>query len=305
MYDNWCWFMKGVVVKSLFRMTWTFFIFVFLVVSKLNSASAGHTIAWYYPDFAPTNIVSGPHKDQDVLFRMYGQVFPYLSDYTHTTSVANFRRTIQAIEAKQNVCAMALLKTEARSKVVDYSIEHFLVHPVRIIIRKPMLTLLSPYRLANGNYSLEEILKDGKLTLGYSLGRSYSDQLDRLLKQHTTDKNSLVSAQNPILAGLMKMLLRHRFDYTLGYAHEAAFIMESIGSKEEIISLPIEGATDFIPVHVGCPKNDWGRTIIKKLDPYLKKIRLSPDFYGGYLRWLDPETRAKYIQEIKAYFSKK
>jgi uncharacterized protein (TIGR02285 family) len=278
---------------------------ILMIAGNQCAASTQDTINWYYPDFAPTNIVEGPFKGRDIVTKMYRNIFPTLSDYRHFITVANFHRTLEAMKAKEKVCAVAILKNKERSQYIAYSRQHFLVHPVRLIVLAHRLPDLLPYRQKDGTYNLADILGKGKLRLGYSLGRSYSKKLDDTLRQHVTDQNSVVSAQNPITAGLVKMLLRDRFDFTLGYAHEAAYFAKTLAQGKKIVSLPISGSTELNPVYIGCSANEWGRTIIKRLDKLIIKVRTDPAYYGGYLTWLDPETRKNYVQQVENYFSQK
>lgn len=130
--------------------------------------------------------------------------------------------------------------------------------------------------------------------MGYAPGRSYSKELDQVLKPRISLRNSQVVAQNTILSGILKMMARDRIDFTLGYAHEAAYISHSNKFESDFISLPIQGANKLIPVHVGCPKNSWGQAIIRRLNIYFQKARHDEQFYDAYLQWLEPETRASY-----------
>ncbi len=137
------------------------------------------------------------------------------------------------------------------------------------------------------------------------MGRSYSKELDTVLDTWVNKENSMVTTQNSIFIGLLKMLVRNRIDYTLGYSHEMTYVSKDLKLKEKFLSLPITDANSLIPVYVGCPKNEWGRKIIKKLNPYLKLNRENIAYYGVYLQWLDPKAAQEYPLLVKEYFGKK
>jgi len=275
------------------------------LLGTTGPAFAEQTIEWQHPDFPPSYILQGPYRGQGSVDNIHRQLFTHLVDYKHKTIVANFRRVIRSIAAKREICAAAILWNKERAEMVEYSIPHFLVHPVRIIIRKDIRDRFEPYKESDGTYSLERILMAEELMLGYAPGRSYSKTLDQILKPYTNDNNSRVVAQNSILSGILKMLERNRIDYTLGYSHEVAYLANTGDFRADFISLPIKGANELIPVHVGCPKNEWGRAIISKLNRFIPKVRSTESFYGAYLQWLDPATQEEYKKSVKKIFSTK
>ncbi len=279
-----------------FRLFFLFFIIPSYAISK-------DSIVWYYPNFPPSHIVDGPYKGQGLVVPMYKQIFPYLNEYNHKTSIANFKRLIKNIRLKTNTCGVALLRNSEREKVVEYSVPYFIVHPVRLIINEKDLKKFEPYKKNDNTYSLNEILKDEKLYLGYSNGRSYSKVLDNILEELVSSKNSMLSTQSFILGGLLKMLTRDRIDYTLGYVHEVNYLSKSLNIGDKFITLTIYESNDFIPVYIGCPKNDWGRKIINRLNPFLLNYRASGAFYNSYLKWLDEEALKGYEGSVKKYFN--
>ena len=273
-----------------------FFIFPSLGFSK-------ETVVWYYPDFPPSIIYAGPYKGQGLLGSVYGSIFPYLDEYEHKTAISNFKRVIKNIALGRNSCAAALLWNEDREKIVEYSLPYFLVHPVRLILNKKDLKKFEPYKQADGTYSLKAILEDEKLQMGYSNGRSYSKILDKIINKSISKKNSTLSTQSLILGGLLKMLHKQRIDYTLGYSHEMNYLSKSLNLGNNFMSLTIFEANDYIPVYFGCPKNEFGRKIIDKLNSFILKYRATGTFYNAYLKWLDEEALNGYEHSVKKYFN--
>ncbi len=276
-----------------------------IAICTPNVLYAQGTITWHHPDFPPSYILEGKNRGRGTVDNIHQLVFAHLTDYEHKTTVANFRRIIQTIKARRDACAIAILWNEEREKIVEYSIPHFLVHPNRIIIRKNSLIQFEPYKELDGTYSLKKTLKGETLVFGYAPGRSYSKKLDQILHLFASDKNSIVVAQNTVLEGILRMLARGRIDYTLGYAHEVAYITSTGNLGENFISLPVTGANDLIPVYTGCPKNEWGRAIIEKLNRYYYKARSSKTFYGAYLQWLDINAKAQYETSVQYSFGQK
>ena len=103
----------------------------------------------------------------------------------------------------------------------------------------------------------------------------------------------------------LKMLSLSRIDYTLAYSHELNFVLNELQLPTQFISLPLYGLNSLIPVYVGCPKNEWGKKIIAKLNPYFKNTRQNEDYYNDYVRWLNPIERAEYPFLVNEYFKHK
>ena len=282
-----------------------FFVFRIFILSLVYfipiNIYAKDTINWLYPDFPPTNIVSGTYKGEGVVNKMQKNIFKYLSDYEHREVTANFARILENMKKKQNICSSALLWNESRAKFIEYSIESFWVYPNMLIIKKEDIDQFKEYKDSNGNYSLEDILKDKKLILGYSFGRSYGTVLDKILKQYANNRNSMPIAQQSLLKGLLKMLVRDRFDYTLGYNHEVGYVDKEYKITGEFISLPLTEVNKLIPVYIGCSKNKRGRKVIKELNKYLKEVRTTDEHQNAYLKWIDSNARDKYPKLIKNY----
>ncbi|MCW9045632.1 MAG: TIGR02285 family protein [Alphaproteobacteria bacterium] len=273
-----------------------------LLFASISQAQAKDLITWHHPDFAPSYILQGPDKGNGIIEPIERFILSKLPEYDHKIEVSNFKRIIRTLESGQNACAVAILKTPERAKMTEYSIPHFLVHPVRIIIRKSDLAHYTPYKKQDGTYSLETILKDNKVTLGYSHGRSYSKTLDNLISLHATKLNSVMTARRTILEGLLRMLDRKRFDFTLGYAHEALYFMRKSEKSYDFITLPISEQNTFNEVFVGCSKTDWGHKVIQQVNKILIKHRSKKSYYGSYLNWLDPIAAGEYPRIVAKAF---
>jgi len=282
-----------------------FLLFAALLFCLPLQASAKDLITWHHPDFAPSHIVSGPDEGKGITDPMEFFLFDNLPMYKHKLVVSNFKRIISTMAAKQNACSGAILKTPEREKVVEYSVPHLLIHPVRIIIKKGHAKRFAAYKDAEGNYSLVKLLQDGVLSLGYSHGRSYSKALDPIIAKHASKANSVKTARRTILEGLLKMLGRERFDYTLGYAYEVIHFAKLDKDLGKFESLPLSEQKTLIDVYVGCSKTDWGRAAIKEINKVLLKARATKAYYGHYLNWLDPYTAAGYSAVVEERFGGK
>ncbi|MBF0194920.1 MAG: TIGR02285 family protein [Magnetococcales bacterium] len=280
-------------------------ILAYLLNPGISNSEAKKPILWLHPDFPPIYIVKGPGAGSGLGDKVSKYIFKNLPDYRHTQKVSNFKRIIKTISAGKNVCSMVLLKNSDREKVVAYS-EQILASPQNAIITsKRLLPLFSPLSNSHGAISLKELLQQSDLILGYSLGRSYSSEVDKTIRKYANSKNSVVTSGVNIFEGVMKMLKFRRIDYTIGYAYEGEYMARHLGFKEEIISIPLQEHPSLVPVYVGCPKTEWGYTILAKLNPIILSLRLNPDFYGIYKEWMDSSAWVRYENMITEHFKPK
>jgi uncharacterized protein (TIGR02285 family) len=278
-------------------------IMAYFFIPTPSQGGQKETILWLHPDFPPVYIVNGPSAGTGLGDKVSEYIFKHLPEYSHKQKVSNFRRIIKTIWAGKKVCSMVLLKNSERAKVVAYS-EQILASPQNAIITsKRLLPAFSSLRDANGAVSLKDLLQKSDLMLGYSLGRSYSSEVDKIIRTYGNNKNSMATSGVNIFEGVMKMIKHRRLDYTIGYAYEGEYMARHLGFVEDIISIPLKEHPNLVPVYVGCPKTIWGRKIIAKLNPIILKLRLKPDFYGIYKEWMDLSAWERYKKMIPVHFS--
>ena len=255
-------------------------------------------ILWMHPDFPPINILEGPLAGQGVGDRVLTFFERRLPQYDHKVLVGNFKRIISTVSSGQQACGVTLLKNEQRAKTVLFS-EPFLLAPHNeIIIRQSRLDTFSPYMDEEGTISLVELLTKSDLVFGYSMGRSYSSALDELLKNNLSKTNSYATYGQGIFTGLIQMLDRRRFDYTIGYGYEARYLQEQLGLNDEIVSIPVREHAGYTKVYVGCPQTPWGENLIGEVNTIILEWRDKFELYGVYKQWLDDQSWQRYVDAL-------
>jgi len=260
------------------------------------------TISWYHPILPPFNIVEGKYKEKGIVDLFNKKIFLHLKDYAHKTIIATPRRIIKSITEQEQVCSSALLMNDSRKKIMQYSIPYILVHPNRIIIKKDALYKFEPYKTAKGTYKFSDILKNQSLFFGYSHGRSFSKDIDKTIKKLATKKNSIGVGQHAALKGLLKMLHKGRIDYTLGYSYELSYLEKEFKLNSSFTSLPIYNSNSLIPIYAACPNNEWGKTIITKLNKFFRSTRTTKEHYKSYLQWMETQNINEYHLLVQEYF---
>lgn len=100
----------------------------------------------------------------------------------------------------------------------------------------------------------------------------------------------------------MAMMHRGRLDYIIGYPIEGQFLNKALGGKSTIESFPIEGMPDYFLGYIGCPKNEWGKEVITKINAVLQSHRNTPEYHAAYEFWLDENSIKRYREFVKEVY---
>jgi len=274
-----------------------------LPISSAN-AEDEKTILWLYPDFPPIYIQEGPDAGTGLGDQVLDYFMEHLPQYHHVEGISNFKRIIKTLASGKNACGITLLKNDERAKVVEFT-ERFMLAPQNeIITLKSHLKSIQPLMDEDGTVSLAELLEKTPLSLGYSLGRSYSALIDQVVREKASKKNSHMTSGANILEGLMKMLQYKRIDYTIGYGYEARYLAGKSGFKDDVVAIPIRENPGYVDVHAGCPKTPWGRKVVARLNEIIKTAKYDPRIVRVYEKWLDPDSFNRYLKAVTRLFEK-
>jgi len=263
--------------------------------SSLSVKAAEDNIQWLVFDFPPIYIVSGPTAGSGFVDHMEEDVKQLLPHYNHSRTTANIKRVLMSIKSNQNVCSSALLWTEEQAQYIEYSLPFMFVLPPHFVIRRNDLALFEPFMDNKGHVSLERLLTESNLILGFTSARAYSKVLAPILDTHANSSNSFESLTGSITRPLLKMLTRNRFDYTIAYPSEVTYIARELDIQEDQFrTLPIAEGHQIQHAYFGCPKSPWGRQAVAAMNSVIKQMRGQPSFYGNYLKWLGAEGSREY-----------
>lgn len=96
---------------------------------------------------------------------------------------------------------------------------------------------------------------------------------------------------------LFKMLIAGRIDALPGLPEEAMYLAETLGFKDQIMTLNItENQNDHSAslTYVACSKTPWGQKTIDAINTVLLKERPTQEYRAAYERWLDPSSIDNY-----------
>jgi len=274
-----------------------------LLSMALTPVQARERLLWLVRDLPPFTIFEGAEKGQGVVDQMLPLLIEQMPEYDHAIVRVNRARGIQMLQDRSSfTCDPTLLWTAERAKFVHFSVPTLGVMSGGLVVRKQGEALLAPF-LEGQQVDLKGLLDSTQLKLGIVAERSYSTQIDDILRQLP---DSVFSRHygNDATASLLQMQQLGRLQLVLGYWPEVRYLIQQQGgSLDDYRFHPIQGVNRYQFLHVGCSDSPLGREAIAHIDQLLPALR-QDTLPALYARWLDPELRGDYLQQSKQFFEK-
>ncbi|NIF16213.1 TIGR02285 family protein [Pantoea sp. Cy-639] len=265
-----------------------------------QSAVARERLLWLVRDLPPFTILEGPAKGQGVIDQLLPQLIEQMPEYEHSIVRVNRARGIQMLQDSSFTCDPTLLWTPEREKYVRFSTPSLAVMSSGLVVRRQDQALLAPF-LDDQHVDLQRLLAQTRLKLGIVAERSYSAQVDQVLRQ-LPDSAFSRHYGNDATANLLQMQQLGRLQLVLGYWPEVRYLIQQQGgSLEDYRFYPISGVNRYQYLHVGCSNTPLGREAIAHIDQLLPELRRGP-LPELYAHWLDPELRGDYLEQVRHAF---
>ncbi len=217
----------------------------------------------------------------------------------HQILQANAKRSWQLLAQGEPACHASALRTPEREKLAYFSNTQ-IFPPLQLIVRRDKLDLLP--RNAAGEVDLARLLADPRLRGALVDGRSYGLFIDQLLAGRGLPKVVDLYAAADYGSKILPMLSVGRGDYTIEQDMALAVGRERNPQLQELLSLPIQGASEPLQAGVACPRNAWGLAAIREIDKRLGTPAGVAMLRESFERWLTPEVRQNYGVRIEAFY---
>lgn len=276
----WCYVISGVALAD----------------NKASEKMPESTIVWRVVDWPPFYILDGSQKNTGLYDSIVEFLIINMPEYQHVKRPMNTSRALYEIKQGKNVCHPSVLPdTQAHLSHVN----SFLL-PHRVVFNNHSLHDIKKHVDHNGRISLRSLF-GSDLHGGVAPGR-YSDTINQLIGEYMEVANFSVT---PKYDSLVKMLVNRRVDYIIEYDPVVAYFEKVRVIKEPVHSYGITemGKETFLPVHIGCPNNDWGRKVIADVNRVLSVEFSTPDFLGKRLRWYNDESLNKLRAIYQEYYT--
>jgi uncharacterized protein (TIGR02285 family) len=277
-----------------------------LLLVTFNIPSGLHaqdSLAWMEAVAPPFFIHDGELKGQGYEDLITGILKTNLPQYSHSHLKANITRHYQQWKQGEKTCSVGMYKTPERLEFTYYSIPSVFTLPPVLIIHKDRFQAFGGEKMVN----LVKILQGGNLIIGRSNNRSYGIEFDTALKTYSNDKNTFTYEGPELSKNLFNMLLAGRIDALPGLPEEAMYLAETIGIRDQIMTLSVE-ENQINPEsslsYVACSKNEWGKTAIETINQVLLAQRPTENYRAAYERWLDSSSIDGYRKLYQEVFLK-
>jgi len=274
-----------------------------LLAGLAPAAQAEQRITWLMPEFAlaESNAAKLPARR--------GMAEPMLDELKkhwpepaeHVAVLANVKRSWLMIEAGEPACHLVSLRTPEREARAFFYITH-LVPPAQLVALPEVMARLP--RNAQGEVGLNQVLQSAQLQGVLIDGRSYGAALDAQLAQRPPPSVALYA---PVQFGtkLLQMVALGRGDYTIEYDFVLAAQREQLPLLQKLETAPIQGASEMLMSGVACPRNDWGRAVIAKVERILGRREALTQTQRSFEAWMTPQARRFYGARMDAFLAER
>jgi len=232
-----------------------------------DPSSDENTIIWFEATYPGYYIHEGKDTGNGVADNLGKFLRERLPEYNHKIDRANMKRIMLELQNGKHGIFLTLLKKPEREKFLQFSTLTSVKPSNGIITLKKNLPLFSN----KTHISVAELLDNRNLRTGVMAGRSYGKWIDPFLEEHKGEPHIIVRYGKDGVIGLIEMMLRGRIDYLVGYPHEAYIIADDMGIGDRIVTMTVKGQPPLSYSYTACPKNEWGRKLIKRINQINKE----------------------------------
>lgn len=274
-----------------------------LIVAVLFLHSFSHAaperIVWSKPHWPPYYIAEGPKAGKGHLDQLLSLIERQTQEFTFNS----VRSEIEQLEFRgtplERTCNGAVLKTKEREKN-SYMSAFYLQPPVEIIMRNADWKKIF---FESKVISLKQLL-ESSLRGVFAAGRSYGESLDALLKlKYKNNKVTFIPRSESL--SLVSMINLQRADYTLEYPEVLRYMQNEKLLETPMVAIEVEEQRVPYVVYIACPKNDWGKRIIRALDHTIQKVATTAEFRTLTEKWYSPEIKSRYRRDFDEFYKRR
>lgn len=237
---------------------------------------------WAIYDAPPFMIADGPDQDAGVFDQIRRLLDARLFDAPSRTLRAPFPRIIASLKDGAELCFLGGVKTPEREDFAVFSLPVAMFYPLRIVVHATERARFE----ARAPLSLAALLADRSLRTSLLRNRSLGSRIDALMRDFPGPP---VHAE---FGEAFRMLSVDRLDYLVDYSAIAAYGARSLGQDDAFVALPFVEAPEPVMNRVMCPKTEWGRRLVARIDGVLRVERPNPAYRRIVEAWAEPADRA-------------
>ena len=261
-------------------------------------------INWIQLDYQPFWILEGPDEGQGVVDKIMDELIPELPEYKHNLVLMNVRRGIEKLRDGEQYCFTGMIYRPDRVKEFAMSEPYSVSTLNGVLVLQDDEEKFTPFITERGTFDLKKALTEEGFLLGISRARSYGTKLDAFFAQYDKD-HIYASSGDDWQIRMLEMLKRKRLSAFVGIGFNTRYYRHFQPDAPQVSWYPIDGAEGGMTAHFACPKTDWGRGVIERLNPIILTRRNRPEFYKYLFDWVPENTKAYHKQLMTKHFTPK
>ncbi len=245
-------------------------IFVFTENVFSSSSMRGVKVLWGVPGWPPFFIKDKSGVGDQMLLLLQKQ----LTKYQHEDIDVNAPKLVELWQQGRDVCGSNMLYNGERAKY-GYFTPLWVYPPLHVIVKEESL---EAFTKGEKPISVFELIKNSHFKGILIKGRSYGPPVDDIIAG--LSKKDFVSLISPVgnWQDYLNMIPGHRADYTIDYASTAKAFNEGHPNAKRLAAIPILGYEKPFIVNVACPKNSWGKELIKDIDGKIQELAKTREY---------------------------
>jgi uncharacterized protein (TIGR02285 family) len=256
-------------------------------------------ITWLASDAA---VISGPAGMQRASDRLVDWLAQRLPQLRHKRVVANAKRSWLMIRDGQRVCHAGALRQPDRERQAYFSDIGMLPPPHLVLPRDRRDALPLD---ARGEIDLPALMADPAWRGALVSGRSYGATIDALLAKGPAGATVEMVSASDYGRQLLDMVRKRRVDYTIESAQDLWTLTRGRPDVDDLVTVPIRGASDWVVGGVACPRTPWGLAAIRLVDRELGTPEGAAMLREMLLAQLPPDTARGNAEPIDAFFKRR
>ena len=248
---------------------------------------ADDTISWQTYHRPPGIIMIGDDQGKGFVEKALNLIIERLPEYKHHKPMTTLARALSDMKAGRQVCHPALFKTRKREEFMIFS-QAAMINPTNRIVAHP--GKIDALVKKDKSVDLIELLQYPQLSFALVKERSYTQIIDDLLADYL-DQKYLFKMTNTDLSSLFQMIEKGRIDVSIAYPFEVNYYLKDSNKREGALKLyAMSGMEKFTFGSVACPKTEWGKRVINKVNLALDVLKPTAAYRKAVTAWWEEEA---------------
>ena len=258
-----------------------------------------NTITWHTFEAPPLMILKGQQKNTGIVDGLRSLLQHSLNDFEHEEINLPYKRYLRDAKEKRNICTAYLFKTPMREEFLYFSKPAIIFPGFEIILHKDTYAKLD----YPAEISLHDLFEKFNFRLATNQIRSYGPKIDPIIKAYEAKRK--VSRHTGSTTLVFRLIASKRADFMIDFPNRVLYWAQELNlDPYDFLSIPIKEDYKNAISYVACPKTEWGKNVIDKVNTVLSEHIATPAYLDILKRW-SPEYHKQEIDELHKILIKK